>query len=149
MGLTGSTGPSGQSGLIGSTGSTGPTGPSGPLGPIGIQGVLGVTGLTGATGPISNGFVFAGNFTPNTKYYPGNMMLYNNQLYIAINPSNGSLPVTSFATPLTKTNYGQGLDNFLIKHFFDLSNKSVDPNFPIATTTAHGGGKKSLKRKKK
>ena len=178
-GATGSTGSTGSTGPTGPTGLTGPNitsamarqGPQGLQGPenlvvetlslTGGTGRTGGTGLTGSTGPtggINPGFVFTGDFIfppTSVNYYHGNVFLYNNSLYFVTADANNStiqnnFANTNFTRQITRANFGLGIDNFLIKYFFDPSLTAPTNNIPSYTIPytgpkGQGGGSKTIK----
>ena len=115
-GATGQTGPQGATGKQGSTGatgavgSTGPIGPQGPTGiqgdqgPSGIQGIQGVggpqgpVGATGASGPQGvqgppgPAVTAQGNWNSSTVYAQGDLVTYNNLIYIGLRANQNAQP---------------------------------------------------------
>ena len=109
QGPTGPQGAVGPTGLTGATGSVGPQGPpgiQGNQGPVGIQGIQGpqgpqgqqgVTGPSGPTGPqgspgpaVSN----QGYWTNNLPYGQGDLVTYNNLIYIGLRANQNAQPDT-------------------------------------------------------
>lgn len=112
-GPTGPQGPTGQQGVAGPPGTTGATGATGPQGPIGvkgdagnqgIQGVQGVPGPQGPTGPIgATGPIgpqgnpgpavrAQGAWTASAVYAQGDLVTWNNLIYIGLAASQNSQP---------------------------------------------------------
>jgi len=141
-GRVGDTGPTGNKGPLGigalsnpgRTGDRGPTGvrgqpgSTGPIGPPALIGPQGPPGVTGLDGNVSHGFMFIGPYDSTQSYAPGNMILYNNTLYLVTqNTPAGTTNVSSFATPVQSGTFGNGLDAFLLKYVFEPTNNVYSP----------------------
>src|SRR5687767_6635643 len=78
-------------------------GPRGPRGSAGITGLTGATGVTvgilGRTGPEgptgAPALFFDGIWNPGVPYIPGDIVVHNNQLWIAVLPNENEEPGTT------------------------------------------------------
>jgi hypothetical protein len=95
QGPTGATGPQGQQGPVGVTGNQGVAGqqgvpgPSGPQGPVGGTGPAGPQGVQGPPGPAVSA---QGNWNPSTVYAQGDLVTYNNLIYIGLAANQNAQP---------------------------------------------------------
>ena len=137
-GATGAIGPKGIVGIVGlsntgPTGYVGPTGYAGQVGATGSEGPAGLVGYQGLPGPkgmpggVSHGLTFLGQVDPTQTYTPGNMLLYNNSLYLVTKNSTGNTNVPSFATPVKRGTFGTSLDSFLLKYLFEPASSVYRP----------------------
>jgi hypothetical protein len=114
-GATGPQGPTGQQGVAGPPGTTGATGATGPQGPIGVKGdagnqgiqgiqgpngpqgpggPVGATGPQGPQGPPGPAVTAQGNWTPTGVYAQGDLVTWNNLIYIGLRASQNAQPDT-------------------------------------------------------
>lgn len=93
-GATGSTGPQGPIGVKGDQGPQGTQGIQGPNGPQGPTGVQGPTGPQGAQGPPGPAVTAQGNWTPTGVYAQGDLVTWNNLIYIGLRASQNAQPDT-------------------------------------------------------
>jgi hypothetical protein len=112
-GPTGPQGPIGVQGAVGPQGSTGPTGPQGVQGPVGVKGdqgapgsegppgqqgiqgpvgAVGPAGPQGTQGPPGPAVTAQGNWNPSTVYAQGDLVTYNNFIYIGLRASQNAQP---------------------------------------------------------
>lgn len=91
-GATGATGPQGPIGVKGNTGDQGIQGIQGPNGPQGPTGPVGATGPQGPQGPPGPAVTAQGNWNPSTVYAQGDLVTWNNLIYIGLAASQNAQP---------------------------------------------------------
>jgi hypothetical protein len=97
QGSTGPTGPQGVQGPVGVKGDQGAPGPEGPPGQQGIQGPVGAVGPAGpqgSQGPPGPAVTAQGNWVNTAVYAQGDLVTYNNLIYIGLRASQNAQPDT-------------------------------------------------------